>query len=222
MPCGVRRSALATIATTVIALAVASAAWAGTTASSRRGALAERAPDPRRVRLRVDLHRGDLPDRRGGASPLRRQLSPRQAGRDRRRAADPRLRSARADLDGAAGRRPRNDRCASSSTSCRASSTRQRRRGRRDDDPDRRPPVLLAVQLPGRRRLDRPHGRAGRPGRERGDRRATTTTSSTRGGCPTSAPSSTRSRARQQDVVQGAGRPRTSRGARSSAASSMP
>ena len=87
---------------------------------------------------------------------------------------------------------------ASSSTSCRGSPTRRRPRPpTRRGSTCRGRAVLLAVPLPERRDLDRPHGRAGRPGRERGHHRARLTTSSTRWWVPgLRRQVSTRSRAR--------------------------
>ena len=82
MPLGVRRTAFATLGTSLIALAAAGVAYAGNGGFlPGRGALAERAPDPRRLHLRRDLHRHHLLDRRGRAGRVHHQVPPRASAR---------------------------------------------------------------------------------------------------------------------------------------------
>ena len=172
MPLGVRRIALATLATSAVALVFSAVALAG-----NAGFLPGQAASPNAERVTVGLHLRRDPDRphprrrRGNADRVRHQVPPARAPAYRRGTADSRLDTTRGDLDGRPGRDPRRDRVVRLLRAPGDHRCAGRIGGELDDDHGRGPPVLLALPLPERCDLDRHDDRTGEPGRARTRRR---------------------------------------------------
>ena len=107
----VRRTAFATLVTSLVALTTAAVAYAGNAGFLPGGADSPNGEDVHQaLHRRRDLHRHHLRGGRGRADRLHRQVPARQARTDGRRPAGARLDAARGDLDGRPGRVPRRDR----------------------------------------------------------------------------------------------------------------
>ena len=125
----------------------------------------------------------------------------------RRRPADPRRDAARDHLDGRSRPDPRGDRDVRLLQAARASRRAESAAADETTVIGRGPPVLLAVPVPERRDLDRPHGRARRPGRARERRSACRFDVNHSWWVPDFGGEARRDpRPREQDVVQGARR----------------